>query len=513
MAVVGSAQIVPDSPEGQFEVGRYSSTNRWRVITNSLADNEFTVTAAPGIPRMFDPHPSNPFLRAREFSAKRMSPNNLAWLVTVVYRTPDRIEGHGGNNNDSGGGTQRDQANDFQNPLSEFPEVKFDTTGREDLLTQIYDINTGTLKPVTASNGEPFDPPPKQLQRAIALTISRNEDINAPHPAIGMTYINTVNSDYFWGLPPGSWLCKDVSAQRQQRNLPSGAPIPFLKVVYQFEARPDWDIVILDSGSYYLLPPAASTSNPFLPFLPPSNLWVPLDQAVFAAATVTPSAFRRRQFQTQEGHPCHGPLNGQGGALPAASTFTASSTTSRLTVPAPTTTNPGCWVNGMACQVFNTGGALPAPLSPFAVYYTMSVDLDANTFRLTTNPVTQSFAIRPVGLVSGTDVLNMSNNAQLVNIVVGMRVSGSGIPTGATVTAVTPGPGGGGPSVTISANVVSTTTNGTVNFTGVVSNVALTDAGSGVNTILPLGLFLRVRPYNRIPFGPLNLPNSFNDVA
>lgn len=498
---------------GTFELGQYVIYEYWTVIVSSLSDTPLVVTAATGLPRLFDLYTGSAIMRARSFEAEQTADNSLVWNVTVIYRTPDLKEGQrgdfGGTGRDSGGGTGRENATDFNNPLSELPKVKFSTTSKEDAVTQIYDVNAGILKPVTASNGELFDPPPKKLTRGIGLEISRNEDISAPHPLTALTYVDAVNSDTWWGLPPGSWLCVSIGAERAERQVPGGAPIPYLSVVYSFEARAEWDIVILDSGSYYNLPSAASTSNPFLPLLAPSNLWVPFDPVSVAAAAVTPTAFRRRQFQSAEGHPVHAPLNGQGGALPSASTFTSSTSTNRLTVPAPATASPGVYVNGIAVQVWATGGTLPAPLSPLAVYYTVNVNLDDNSFQLTANPNTQQITVSGCSYSAAGGAFINAAAGRFVGVAIGMRVFGRGIPASTTVTSAGSGTA---TQINLSATPTETVTSGTVIFYGVAGTVTITSDGTGTFTVKPLGVFLRVRPYNRVPFGALGLPQSFLDV-
>ncbi len=365
MSVVGNAAEMSNSPRGSFETGKYTIIRDFRVIVNSKSDDPIVVVNAPLLPIMYEEYPTNSEMRVRHYDCERIAPGGLVWKVTVTYETPSEKEGKGGGDSssrDSGGGTGKETEGQFENPTLELPTVKFHVSTHEDNLTLIYDTDTGVIKPVTASNGKAYDPPPKYLVRTMTLEISRNESIGAPHPDLAIAYLSCTNADVFWGQLPGVWMCKDITAERAQRQIPNGAPVPYLKVTYQFEAKANgWDLLILDSGDVYLAPPLAAVGSGlindlFAPMLAVANSAYGAVQSA-GAPTLTQTRFREVPFVDVAGHPRHGPLNGQGGPLPPASTFTADSSTDKLTVPAATAASPGVYVNGLAVQVYNTGGS------------------------------------------------------------------------------------------------------------------------------------------------------------
>jgi hypothetical protein len=525
MAVIGTAKPARDSGEIEFEVGSLRIRRRFLVECSSLEDDEQVATSAPGLPNLFDTYSSatssNELLRARKYSGRRVVPGSRYWFVDVTFETPPVKQGTGGSGGSSGGGgsgggTGEERPGQYENPILELAEVEMHGVEHEEITNYILDTDTGNIRPVTNSAGEVYDPPPKDTVTGSVLTIERNEPLSAPHPAMGNTYRNTVNADAFWGLPPGCWRCIDIVAKRAVRQLPNGQTGVYLRVKYTFESRATWDTIILDAGRYFILLPASAVNTPAnvsVPIFAPGNPWVPVTVVSLPTGfTVSATRAQRREFTTREGHPVRGALNGQGGPLPDASTFTASSGTSLLTVPAPPATNPGNYVNGLAVQLWNTGGALPAPLKPNTTYYTASVAAGGLSFGLATSPFRQ--VIPYTGYFgNGSTALNVTTDGQFLDagppgLEVGMSVQGEGIAAGTTIASL----GGGNSEVTLSIAATDAGNGGTVIFSTPLSPVTLTTNGSGVNTIKPLGVFGRIRKKRWLPFKALALPQSFRDV-
>jgi hypothetical protein len=423
MSVVGSAEPI-NMPEGNFGLGRQMVRVPYRVIVNSQNDGPLTVASAPGLPVIYSTYAwgseSNDELVLTRFESKRQgSSKTLTWIVEAIYETPETKEGR--SNRDAGAGTGRRTAGEFTNPLLEIPTVKWHSSGREALLTRIYDNTTGIVKPCTASNGEVFDPPPKFIETFATLEIQRNESIAANQPGIAALYTNAINSDVFWGLPAGYWRFKEIVPERQDRQIPV-APykFPFLRVSYVAEYNPaGWDIQLLDYGSYYWERPVNSPGG---------------------AAGAIPA--RRIKIKTADGHDTSAPLNGYGmplpdrvpwtpvtGAGPGAVTIAATSPIQKFNVgdliqftAIPTTGSPPSSV------------VAPAPLSFNTVYYVIS------------NTVT-----------AGAQAIDVSTT-----------------------------PGG--------------------------ARIALTTTGTGWQYAYSPGVFFTIRPYNRLPFAALGLPQSFAAV-
>ena len=318
-----------DRPDADFEAGRLTVRAPYRVITDSLDDGPMVVCSATGLPSIGAEYAwgndANPYLFCKRYDPRPIgSAPTLTWKVIVEYSTPEVKEAR-----DTGGGGGKISTADFTNPLGELPEIKMHSSGREELLTQIYDNFTGILKPVTASNGEVFDPPPKTLGQAITIEISRNESI-ATNTGYAISFQNAVNLDPFFGFAPGYLKFKDITFNLQTRQMPNGAQFPFLRGSYVIEYNPmGWDEKILDYGTY---------------------TW----QAGQGGLLV------RQKIKNADGHPTAAPLNGRGQLLAMRTPATFSGTTMTLAVTTPQT----AFQDGDLVQLNNIGGGLPAAQMP-----------------------------------------------------------------------------------------------------------------------------------------------------
>jgi len=253
MEVVGFAKEAPDSPSGNFEAGRLTTVRKFKVQTNDLADGPLVVTAAPGIPRLYESYffgnELQVYMLCRSMSAERLEPNSMWWEVIANYSTPEPKEPGGVV---SPHGTGQEVSGQFTNPLLELAEVAFST---ETVQVPVYGIykDDGSSEACKNSAGEIYNPPPMMDQARLTMTITRNEPISSPHPVTSVLYQNTVNSDAWWGLNPGQARCKTITSSRQVKNLPNGVPFVYLKVVYSFSLLPTHDLQILDAGDFYLV--------------------------------------------------------------------------------------------------------------------------------------------------------------------------------------------------------------------------------------------------------------------
>lgn len=112
-------------------------------------------------------------------------------------------------------------------------------------------VNISTPQPLKNSAGEIFVPPPMMDDSSLILQITRNENINSPILQTSALYMNTVNSDTFFGYNPGMVKCQFISCQRQNKQLPDASVLPYLRVTYNFHVKQSWDMQLLDKGTYY----------------------------------------------------------------------------------------------------------------------------------------------------------------------------------------------------------------------------------------------------------------------
>lgn len=249
----------PDSPTGNFEHGKYSVTRKFIVQSNTISDGPIIVTAAIGVPRLYEfyafGNELQTYVRCRSVAAERITDGSLSWMVTAEYSTPEP--------KDFGReGTGQEVEGQFENPLLELAQVSFGSECVQVPVYGVFDPSTGTVMVCKNSAGQTYVPPPMMDQDRLTLTITRNEIITAPHPQTALTFQNTCNSDTWWGASAGQVKCKTIVSAREVKNLPSGSPFPYLKVTYVFNFLNSWDLSILDSGDYY----QTVTMGPLIPF-------------------------------------------------------------------------------------------------------------------------------------------------------------------------------------------------------------------------------------------------------
>jgi hypothetical protein len=478
MGFIGTAQLRPTSGQVTWDNGKYQIKEIFRIITDNVQMEGDQVLSCPGMPRIYDPHPRLPLLRARRFQADRIMPASTIWEAEVTFETPERREGYGAGprQNESTRGTGVETPGQNTNPLLELPSIKFDFTEREVPITQVTDAVTQIVKPPTSSQGEPYDPPPKMLKVTMTLDIARNEPLWANHPALGIAYANAQNADKFWGMAPGVWRIKKISPERQVKQQPDGGTAVFLRVVYQLEAADTWDLYVLDYGTWYL--------------------------AVNASPGMGTAAAQIIKFQTSDGHPTAGALDGQGGPLVRNRQVTINTGTSTITIVSPA---PGNTLNNGNIVTFNNvNGALPIGIAPGTAYFVRNVAGFplGNSFQIADtidgNVLTVGSFSRGAFLSSGKPE---ATNMIATGIAIGMNISGNGIPGGTTVTAVEP-----------AAGLIVMSANATVDDFQILTFTAAATT-TGVTFVSQPAVWNIIRPPpGRKPFAPLGLPQSWFEV-
>jgi hypothetical protein len=294
MGIVGTAQERPNSPTGGGGINKRTWTRTFLVQTDSYSDGPFTVAAAPGIPKLYSLYTfgneRDDYARLREVRPERIEPNSLFWEVTCEYSTPE-VESE----TDTGKGSSKREVDGQQDvPTLQLPEIETSFEKYQQVVYGVFDVKTGQLTPCRASNKQVFDPPPVKENSRLIITITRNEDINSDHPAQSILYQDAVNSDTWWSQPPGTFKCQAITAQRQTKNTSKGTIIPYLRVTYKFEGRPyqqvpgdNWDLVLLDAGTYYLNDIGGQ-----------------------------PPVVQKLKFISDDGHPITHALDGKGNPLP-----------------------------------------------------------------------------------------------------------------------------------------------------------------------------------------------------
>jgi hypothetical protein len=256
MAVVGSAVELLDSLSGGDSDKKSSFTRSFHVIVDDINDDSIVVLGAPGLPLIWDTYAadnsSNLYARCRDRKAKPLKENRLIWKVVCQYSTPDQRDGQG-----------QEEDDQIIDVLVELPEVTFGWEA-EEIPIQGGGGGGGfnSQNPVFGTDGivnsagELFDPPPMMTRYNMTWTIVKNlpEDFDSIGQA--RAYMNHLNQDEgqftFWGFPTETVLCRSIVPSFAVKQLANQAQQVFQKVAYEFISRPQWDLVLLDQGSYYL---------------------------------------------------------------------------------------------------------------------------------------------------------------------------------------------------------------------------------------------------------------------
>lgn len=253
----------------------------------------------PGIPSIRDPYVDrngNVDFGAIcvKVSPVQRSDDPNVWDVTCEYSS------------DKGNIEQRDQTID--DPLARPPifKISFNRYQRVVTVNAFDDLAAG---PITNSSGEPFIPAPECDDSRVVVTMTRNDpwvDLFAVN-----AYQDAVNSDYFFGQPPGTWKVA-VEADSVYENSEY-----YWKVTLTFEFRPLNVFSVLvqvedDDGIFFV--PGIAFDSAFHLALVDQGYMVLVPNAVTGKAEQT-------QYLDQFGNPPTSPvlLNGAGEVLPSGS--------------------------------------------------------------------------------------------------------------------------------------------------------------------------------------------------
>lgn len=149
------------------------------------------------IPQGFEEFPGKPWLCVSNRDKEPEGPFDYIVYITYSNRPVNYLS-----EAPSGG---------FINPLDEPEEIEFDTYEWNDTV----DIDM-TGKPIVNKLNDPPDPPLQERMTCLSVRITRNQ---ALFDAILMAdYVNSVNTDLFWGFSPGICLCNRISARQMRQG-------------------------------------------------------------------------------------------------------------------------------------------------------------------------------------------------------------------------------------------------------------------------------------------------------
>ncbi len=291
MSVV-SVHEMADSPTGGLGWKGTDFERYFAVVVNNYADGSIIVCQAVdpnssiAIPARGDTYSTSTeeheFAICKNVKAKRVGPRHLTWIVTVRYETIESSQ-HAQ--------SVAQEVAAWADPLAEIADIKIKSEIYQEPVWGEIDPDTNeTTFAITNSVGELISPPFTRDKTRLILTISRNEAATEEHVdeifALSVEYMNTINSDEFWGQAPHVAKINAFDIDRVSRTVgETGELVVFLRVTYTIHFQdPDWDVRPLDNGPNFIDPREGTTN--------------------------TPAA-----FTSKTGHPYRGLLNGGGNPL------------------------------------------------------------------------------------------------------------------------------------------------------------------------------------------------------
>lgn len=264
--LIGSTWIQPRSGSDDDDNNR-EFVRAFFVLASSPTVGPIAVLATPGIPAIGVNYEGDDASEidigavVRRRNARQDSVAPQLWVVEVTYSVKP-LTGNGGDPN-KGDPTQQApnpldrpaqwelSFQEFQRPVTEGYLVNdsdqlLDAEG--DPIAE-EDADTAVAVAIVNSAGDPYDPPPMRDDSRIVLVVTRNE----PWPAdatFARAYKDAVNSDTFFGVPPGFAKVKSIRA----RNAYEPQIGKFIQVTYEFTIREgnfdgdNWNLNLLDAG-------------------------------------------------------------------------------------------------------------------------------------------------------------------------------------------------------------------------------------------------------------------------
>lgn len=205
------------------------STRVFEVHVNDQShDDQYILqlgqSASPDpIPADLAAHPTNAALFCKSRVARQQTGEGVAancWLVTCEYDNSL---------------SEEDAEDSQETPLER--RVKFHIEFSS--ATKVLDRREDGI-PIVNTVGDPFDPPLDDEDDRFVLVAKKNyaaSDLNSLMQLMA-DYRNSVNSDTFRGLPPGSWRF----VVPQMTELQSENGVEFYTVSWRFEAKDEYEI-------------------------------------------------------------------------------------------------------------------------------------------------------------------------------------------------------------------------------------------------------------------------------
>lgn len=183
--------VTPRIALGRNDTATDLRTQQWGLTSSyhvvvTTGTTEAEVLAHESIPQLRDQWVGQPWLRVVNRAANRISP--LLWEVQVQYQTPPDAGGGGGSS-----------------PLLAPPIIEFSSEVTEEDITQ--DVRG---QPILMTTTEEPSPRIKREFHTPLILVKRN--VAWIDPSVIAQYRMVVNSDMWYGNPPGTCLLRSIKA-------------------------------------------------------------------------------------------------------------------------------------------------------------------------------------------------------------------------------------------------------------------------------------------------------------
>lgn len=234
MAVVEWKELPERTYDSEISSGRLRivRTRTFIVRTDAFTDDEDVARQAAGIPRLTEPHPSDPLIYCQHIAVAPLGNDPLVWNVRADYvlnvpylGTPD---------------------DPIVSPLDRPAEMTYSFARSTEEVTETVD---DPPQLIVTTAGELYDPPLQRETSRLVLTITKNF---ADFP-LGMVldYQDAINSDSWQGADPGTVKFAIDRAEKVYEAIQDQDFI-YYRISMNFEFRPEgWQPTIVHAGYRY----------------------------------------------------------------------------------------------------------------------------------------------------------------------------------------------------------------------------------------------------------------------
>jgi hypothetical protein len=227
MAIIWAYELSQDR-HGTFDESQETMRRSWQIRVDSRYENETTIYAQlvdNPLPRMYSPHPTNPFFTVRRVSLQILK--GLTWKCVAEYSTRAL--------------TQEEQERTEPNPIFREVKINFRAEQRSKVI-----VKDRLEVPVVNTAGDPPDPPPEVPWDNLVFHFR----LNSPTPPSWIdTYLNSVNDGLIsiLGRPVAAGYAKFQNPSSGDRELENG--IFFYPVEYDIAVDiQTWQLELLNAG-------------------------------------------------------------------------------------------------------------------------------------------------------------------------------------------------------------------------------------------------------------------------